>query len=95
MKLRRLLKERLARGHVELTLSLERASGVAVGVNRALVRGYVEAFRSLAPKSGLGGEPDLNAILKLPGALENAAGGHLRRGTGKVYRPRLEEAIAS
>src|SRR5450432_580001 len=45
MKLRRILKERLARGHVEVTLSVERRSGEGFGFNRELVGGYVAAFR--------------------------------------------------
>src|SRR5215472_3580698 len=73
MKLRRLLKEKLARGHVELTLSLQRADGEGIALNRPLVRGYVEVFRQAAAEFSLPGEPDLNAVLRLPGALESAA----------------------
>src|ERR1700738_537074 len=45
MKLRRLLKEKLARGHVELTLSLERGVADGFSLNRDLVGGYIQAFR--------------------------------------------------
>src|SRR5262249_49807411 len=65
MKLRRLLKEKLARGHVELTLNLERGEGTALGLNRQLVSGYVETFRAAAKEFGVMGEPDLNVILRL------------------------------
>src|SRR5581483_5080996 len=73
MKLRKLLKEKLARGHVEVTLSLERTEGGGWALNRALVSGYVEAFRTAAKEFGISAEPDLNAILRLPGALEAAS----------------------
>jgi uncharacterized protein (TIGR00255 family) len=73
MKLRRLLKEKLARGHVELTLSLERAGGEGLAINRALVGGYIRAFRAAAAEFGLAAEPDLNVILRIPGALDAAA----------------------
>src|SRR5215813_10711615 len=46
MQLRRLLKERVARGHVEVTLSLERSTGDTFSLNRELVGGYVAAFRA-------------------------------------------------
>jgi uncharacterized protein (TIGR00255 family) len=73
MKLRRLLKEKLARGHVELTLSLERGTTDGFSLNRELVGGYVQAFRKASAEFGLVAEPDLNAILRMPGAVESAA----------------------
>ncbi len=69
MKIRRLLKERLARGHVEVTLSLERRPGQGFEFNRELVSGYVAAFRKAASEFGTAGEPDLNQVFRLPGAL--------------------------
>ena len=73
MKLRRMLKERMARGHVEITLTLEPVAEQELAVNRQLVGGYVEAFRRLAEELGISGEPDLNAALKLPGAMDASA----------------------
>lgn len=70
MKLRALLKEKLARGHVEVTLNLERGGGESFALNRQLVGGYVQAFRTAAAEFGLAAEPDLNAVLRMPGALE-------------------------
>jgi uncharacterized protein (TIGR00255 family) len=73
MKLRRLLKEKMARGHVEITLTLEATAEQRFAVNRQLVGGYVEAFRRLAEDLGVSGEPDLNTALKLPGAMDASA----------------------
>lgn len=73
MKLRRQLKEKLARGHVELTLNLEHPSNESLALNRALVDSYIKAFRTAATEFGLTTEPDLNAVLRLPGALDSAA----------------------
>ncbi|MCI0354001.1 MAG: YicC family protein [Acidobacteria bacterium] len=70
--LRRALKEKIARGHVEVTLALERTGAAAFTVNRDLVGGYVAAFRSAAKEFGVATEPDLNVILKMPGALAPA-----------------------
>jgi len=69
MKLRRLLKEKMARGHVDVILSVEKGGGAAFPVNKEIVGGYVEAFRTAARSFGVSGDPDLNAIFKLPGAL--------------------------
>jgi uncharacterized protein (TIGR00255 family) len=73
MKLRRLLKEKLARGHVEVTLSLEHAGDNGVALNRELVAGYVQAFRTAADEFGVTGEPDLNVVLRMPGAMDSGA----------------------
>jgi uncharacterized protein (TIGR00255 family) len=73
MKLRRLFKERLARGHLELTLNLERNGGEAFSLNRQLVGGYIQAFRAAAAEFGLAADPDLNTVLRLPGALDAGA----------------------
>ena len=48
MKIRRVLKERLARGHVDVTLAVERRGGTGYEFNRELVGGYVGAFRKAA-----------------------------------------------
>ncbi|HEY7405936.1 MAG TPA: YicC/YloC family endoribonuclease [Candidatus Angelobacter sp.] len=69
MKVRRVLKERLARGHVEVTLSVERRGGQGYDFNRELVGGYIEAFRKAAQEYGTAGEPDLNNVFRMPGAL--------------------------
>jgi uncharacterized protein (TIGR00255 family) len=72
MKLRRLLKESIARGHLELMLTLERGGGGNFSLNRELVGGYIQAFRATAAEFGLAAEPDLNVVLRLPGAMDAA-----------------------
>jgi uncharacterized protein (TIGR00255 family) len=69
MRIRRVLKERLARGHVEVALNVERRPGEGYNFNRELVAGYLTAFRKAAQEFSASGEPDLNAILRMPGAL--------------------------
>ncbi len=71
MELRKALKDALVRGHVDLTLSVDRSSQHKAGYNRELVAGYVAAFAAARDDFGLPGEPDLNAILRLPGALQS------------------------
>jgi uncharacterized protein (TIGR00255 family) len=73
MKLRRLLKEKVARGHLELTLSLDRGASEGLALNRELVGGYVKAFRTAAAELGLVAEPDLNVILRMPGAMDGSS----------------------
>ena len=70
MELRRLLKEHLVRGHIEVMLSVDRNAAQVAGYNRELVSGYLAAFNAARDEYGLDGQPDLNAILRLPGALQ-------------------------
>lgn len=70
MELRKALKENLVRGHVDVTLSVDRSTQQAAGYNRALVAAYVDAFKSASSDFGLFGVPDINAALRLPGALQ-------------------------
>jgi uncharacterized protein (TIGR00255 family) len=73
MKLRRMLKDKLARGHVEVILSLDRSGTNGAAINRQLIAGYVQAFRAAADEFGVVGEPDLNVVLRMPGAMDSGA----------------------
>jgi len=93
MKLRRLLKEKIARGHVELTLSIDRGSSEGFGLNRELVGGYIKAFRGAAAEFGLAAEPDLNVILRMPGAMDASTGAADGELEGAALA-QIEEALA-
>src|ERR1700679_96406 len=67
MDLRKALKDSLVRGHVDLTVSVDRTLQQKAGYNRELVAGYVAAFASAREEFSLVGDVDLNAVLRLPG----------------------------
>ena len=69
MRLRRLLKENVLRGHLEVTLTVERGLRPSAQFDRDLLQGYIAAFRAAADESALEQQPDLNAIFRLPGVL--------------------------
>jgi uncharacterized protein (TIGR00255 family) len=93
MKLRRMLKEKMARGHVEVILSLDRSGTNGVALNRQLIAGYVQAFRAAAEEFGVEGEPDLNVVLRMPGAMDAGARNRARNWRAAVMA-RVEEALA-
>ena len=70
MDLRRALKDQLVRGHVEVTLTLDRSSQQSAGYNRELVSNFLAAFSMAREEHALTGQPDLNSILRIPGALQ-------------------------
>jgi uncharacterized protein (TIGR00255 family) len=73
MRLRRLLKEKVLRGHLEVTLTVERGLRPSAHFDRDLLQGYIAAFRAAANESALQQQPDLNAIFRLPGVLTGEA----------------------
>ncbi|CAN5655449.1 YicC family protein [soil metagenome] len=69
VQLRRALKERLKRGHIEVSLQLERKAAGGLQLNAPLLETYVAAYREAAELHGVTAEPDLNALLRLPGVM--------------------------
>lgn len=94
--MRALLKERLRRGHVELRVNLTRQSedGAAL-YNRSLLEAYLSAFREVSRDFQLKGEPDLNALLTLPGIFERPNGaGYIDEALEPQVLEALSECIA-
>jgi uncharacterized protein (TIGR00255 family) len=69
MKLRRVLKEKLARGHIEVFLNVDHGGVEEFSINRNFVGGYIAAFKAAAAEFGVSADADLNVVLRLPGAL--------------------------
>ena len=69
IKLRQLLKEKIARGHVDVTLNLSRVATGRVEYDSARLAAYVDAFRAASVELGVASEPDLNVLFRLPGVI--------------------------
>jgi uncharacterized protein (TIGR00255 family) len=70
--LRRLIKESVKRGHIDVTLHIDRRSreaGQAVQLNRELLAAHVRLFHEAAKLHHFNVEPDLNELLRMPGVL--------------------------
>ncbi|HTS47495.1 MAG TPA: YicC/YloC family endoribonuclease [Bryobacteraceae bacterium] len=62
------IKRAILRGHVDVRCALAQSgAGAAGGLNVALFKAYLAAFRQAAHEEGLKAEPDLNQILQHPG----------------------------
>ncbi len=67
---RRMVKDAVRRGHVDLTLQIARSeTSSQIQLNHELLAAHVLAFRQAAEQYGVAAEPDLNAILRHPGVL--------------------------
>jgi uncharacterized protein (TIGR00255 family) len=65
--LRRLIKNHVKRGHVEVTVSFEQAGNAGLLLDRKLLAAYLAAYRTLREEFGSASEPDLVALLRIPG----------------------------
>jgi uncharacterized protein (TIGR00255 family) len=70
--LRKAVKAGVRRGHVELTLNLEKAtaSAAVVELDEALLDAYVGAFTRAAQRFEVEQQPDLNGLLRMPGVMQ-------------------------
>ena len=66
---RRRVGERLSRGRVDINISIERTSEITYELNRPLIAGFITAMREMQKEFGLAGEPDINVLARLPGAM--------------------------
>jgi len=67
--MRKIVRERLRRGHVDLTVQYEMAGPSAVGVNQEVAAAYMRAVKELREKFAMHSEPDIAGILRLPGVI--------------------------
>jgi uncharacterized protein (TIGR00255 family) len=70
--LRRLIKERVKRGHLDVTLHVDRRlreSAQTIHLNRELLAAHMAVFHEAAKLHHRNVEPDLSEILRMPGVL--------------------------
>jgi len=86
---RRKVSERLTRGRVDVSVTVDRSGEVAYELNRQLIAGYIQAMGAMRDEFGLAGEPDINVLARLPGALQTA-----RDGLSEEMLAGVERALA-
>jgi uncharacterized protein (TIGR00255 family) len=68
--LKKQVQAAVKRGRVDVTVSVEQLKPATFEINRPLVSGYLMALSELKREFGLEGDPSLELIAKLPGALQ-------------------------
>jgi uncharacterized protein (TIGR00255 family) len=91
-EIRRVLRERLHRGHVDVTLRVDPVGASAVEINRDLAESYLRAAAKLRRQFKLKAEPDLIALMRLPGVV--AAAGTPAGGLSEEALTRLHAGVA-
>ncbi len=67
--IRQSVRAHLRRGHVDVILHYDSGGAAAVSVNREIAAAYLAAAQSLRKEFSIAAEPDLAAILRLPGVV--------------------------
>lgn len=70
VSIKKQIQGELKRGRIDLSLSVEQISQAQFEINRPLVSGYLAALGQLKNEFGLEGNPSLELVAKLPGALQ-------------------------
>jgi uncharacterized protein (TIGR00255 family) len=73
--IKRRISNRLSRGRVDVTITFERTGEIAYEINRPLVSGFISAMKLMQKEFNLQGDPDINVIARLPGAMQSAKDG--------------------
>jgi uncharacterized protein (TIGR00255 family) len=67
--MRRIVRERVRRGHLDVTLRYELTGPASVGINQEVAAAYLQAINLLRHQFSIQTEPDLAPILRLPGVI--------------------------
>ncbi len=91
------ISERLSRGRVDVNVTLDRTAEVLYELNRPLIAGFLQAIREMQQEFGLSGEPDINVLARLPGAMQPSRSGvseEMLRGMEQAVGQALDELEA-
>lgn len=93
--LRKAIKSRVSRGHLQLNLTWSRTNGQASesSLNRPLLEAYLAAFEQAQREFHLGGSPDLNVAFRVPGMFRSDIAAELNEGFESSLVAALEEAL--
>jgi uncharacterized protein (TIGR00255 family) len=72
-RIRQIVRERIRRGHLDVTLRYELAGPAAVAVNHEIAAAYLRAAEELRKQYGVKSDTDIASILRLPGVIGSAA----------------------
>ena len=79
------ISQRLSRGRVDVTISVERTAQLSYELNRPLIAGYINALKQLQQDFNIAGEVDINLLARIPGALQPARNGIDERMTAALH----------
>jgi uncharacterized protein (TIGR00255 family) len=70
LPMKKLIQSRLLRGRVDVTVTLQVNQAVRYELNRPLIKGYLDALRTMRDEFGLAGDADLAGVARLPNVIQ-------------------------
>ena len=92
LPIRRWIQNRVKRGRIDLTLTVERNETLSFGLNPSILQAYLSAFEQLRINFGIQGEIDPVQLLRTPGIL-NLESSNLSGEALDLTRKGVEQAV--
>ena len=90
-----MIRSGVARGHLQIHVGVSRTGVAASALNQALLENYLRAFREAAAAYQIGGQPDLNAALRIPGMLTMGDDDELSEDISREVLEHRRDAVAA
>ena len=89
---RGLMKEHISRGHVEITIGCGSTGVTELQIDRKLLAAYLKGYQTLKKEFGASAEPDLIALLRVPGLVATGSS-EMSPEKFETMRPGIERAV--
>lgn len=93
--LKKQIQAAVSRGRVDVNVNLVQTADAAFDINRPLIRGYLEALRTIRDEFGLSGEADLASIIRMPNILMAPVGNSPSEAIAQSIEAAMTQALAA
>jgi uncharacterized protein (TIGR00255 family) len=93
--LKKQIQAAISRGRVDVNINLVQTADAAFEINRSLIRGYLEALRTIRDEFGLAGEADLASIIRMPNILIAPVGNSPSEAIAQSIEAAMTQALAA
>jgi uncharacterized protein (TIGR00255 family) len=93
--LKKQIQAAISRGRVDVNVNLVQTADAVFEINRSLIRGYLDALRTIRDEFGLAGEADLASIIRMPNILITPVGSSPSQAIAQSIEAAMTQALAA
>jgi uncharacterized protein (TIGR00255 family) len=93
--LKKQIQAAISRGRVDVNVNLVQTADAVFEINRPLIRGYLDALRTIRDEFGLSGEADLASIIRMPNILITPVGNSPSETIAQSIEAAMTQALAA
>ncbi len=93
--LKKQVQAAISRGRIDVTINFSQTNDTAYELNRPMIRGYLEALRTMRDEFGLAGEADLATIVRLPNVLIAPTNNNLKDAVVQGVEAAITQALTA